>query len=175
MADQQLDDRSFYWDWAKHEENLLTNRGSFFLVGQSMLFAGVATLRSVSEASARPALPVFYGLGIFIALIWLGVGLLFGSFFLYPLARDDAGQTDWEYFIQLETLLVMEQFGRGLVSFPPAPFLQRETIGLRVSRRNANGLQLITADIGEGQAVYRDAVLLEHTRHNIADQLSGCT
>lgn len=75
MADHQPDDRVFYWDWAKHEENLLTNRGSFFLVGQSMLFAGVATLRSVSEASARSALPVFYGLGMFIALIWLGVDL----------------------------------------------------------------------------------------------------
>ncbi|HEV2862639.1 MAG TPA: hypothetical protein VGX48_16615 [Pyrinomonadaceae bacterium] len=40
-------------------------------------------------------------------LIWLGVGLLFGSFFLYPLARDEGGQTDWQYFIQLETLLVI--------------------------------------------------------------------
>ncbi len=75
MTEPQSDDRSFYWDWAKHEENLLTNRGSFFLVGQSMLFAGVATLRSVREGSAASALPVFYGLGIFIALIWLAVGL----------------------------------------------------------------------------------------------------
>jgi EamA domain-containing membrane protein RarD len=40
-------------------------------------------------------------------LIWLGVGLLFGSFFLYPLARDEAGITDWQYFLQLETLLAL--------------------------------------------------------------------
>jgi hypothetical protein len=40
-------------------------------------------------------------------IIWLGTGLLFGSFFLYPLARDDAGQTDWQYFLQLETLLLV--------------------------------------------------------------------
>jgi hypothetical protein len=40
-------------------------------------------------------------------LIWLGVGLLFGTFSLYPLARDDAGQTDWQYFLQLEALLVL--------------------------------------------------------------------
>ncbi len=40
-------------------------------------------------------------------LIWLGVGLLFGTFSLYPLARDEAGRTDWEYFLQLETLLVI--------------------------------------------------------------------
>jgi EamA domain-containing membrane protein RarD len=40
-------------------------------------------------------------------LIWLGVGLLFGTFSLYPLARDEAGRTDWQYFLQLETLLVV--------------------------------------------------------------------
>ena len=40
-------------------------------------------------------------------IIWLGTGILFGSFFLYPLARDEAGQTDWQYFLQLETLLLI--------------------------------------------------------------------
>ena len=69
------DDRSFYWDWAKHEENVFTNRGSFFLVGESMLFSGVATLRSVEQLSASCALPIFYALGIFITLIWLGVNV----------------------------------------------------------------------------------------------------
>jgi hypothetical protein len=38
---------------------------------------------------------------------WLAVGLVFGTFSLYPLARDDAGLTDWQYFLQLETLLVI--------------------------------------------------------------------
>ncbi len=40
-------------------------------------------------------------------LIWLTVGLACGTFFLYPLARDEAGRTDWQYFLQLETLLVI--------------------------------------------------------------------
>jgi hypothetical protein len=40
-------------------------------------------------------------------LIWLGVGLLSGTFWLYPLARDDAGRTDWQYFLQLEALLAL--------------------------------------------------------------------
>jgi hypothetical protein len=41
-------------------------------------------------------------------IIWLGTGFLFGSFFLYPLARDEnTGQFDWQYFIQLEALLVL--------------------------------------------------------------------
>jgi hypothetical protein len=40
-------------------------------------------------------------------IIWLGVGILSGSFFLYPLARDEAGRTDWQYFLQLETLLLV--------------------------------------------------------------------
>jgi hypothetical protein len=39
-------------------------------------------------------------------IIWLAVGLAFGSLFLYPLARDEAGLTDWGYFAQLELLLV---------------------------------------------------------------------
>ena len=40
-------------------------------------------------------------------LVWLGVGLLFGTFSLYPLARDDAGRFDLQYFVQLEVLLVL--------------------------------------------------------------------
>ena len=40
-------------------------------------------------------------------LIWLGAGLLFGTFSLYPLALDDAGRADWQYFLQLEALLVL--------------------------------------------------------------------
>ena len=38
-------------------------------------------------------------------IIWLGFGLLFGTFSLYPIARDDAGRFDLQYFLQLETLL----------------------------------------------------------------------
>ena len=40
-------------------------------------------------------------------LIWLGVGLLFGTFSLYPIARDDAGRFDLQYFLQLEVLLLV--------------------------------------------------------------------
>jgi hypothetical protein len=40
-------------------------------------------------------------------LVWLGVGLLFGTFSLYPLAHDDAGRFDLQYFVQLEVLLVV--------------------------------------------------------------------
>jgi high-affinity Fe2+/Pb2+ permease len=40
-------------------------------------------------------------------IIWLTVGLLFGTFSLYPIARDDAGRFDLQYFIQLETLLLI--------------------------------------------------------------------
>ena len=40
-------------------------------------------------------------------IIWLGVGLLFGTFSLYPLARDDSGRFDPQYFLQLEVLLVL--------------------------------------------------------------------
>ena len=40
-------------------------------------------------------------------LVWLGAGLAFGTFSLYPLALDDAGRLDWSYFLQLETLLIL--------------------------------------------------------------------
>lgn len=70
------DDRTFYWEWAKHEENLFTNRGNFFLVGESMLFAAAATLRSVDQPAAASALPIVLGLGIFASCIWITVNLL---------------------------------------------------------------------------------------------------
>jgi hypothetical protein len=40
-------------------------------------------------------------------IIWLAVGLLFGTFSLYPIARDDDGRFDPQYFAQLEVLLVI--------------------------------------------------------------------
>jgi hypothetical protein len=39
-------------------------------------------------------------------IIWLVTGVLLGTFFLYPLARDEVGVTDWSYFAQLELLLL---------------------------------------------------------------------
>jgi len=60
-----LDDKDFYWDWLKHEDNLFTNRNNFFLVAESMFFVAVAALLSseteVAIASAR-------------FLCWAGVG-----------------------------------------------------------------------------------------------------
>ena len=40
-------------------------------------------------------------------LIWLLTGLVFGTFFLAPLAREESGRFDWPYFLQLEALLVI--------------------------------------------------------------------
>ncbi|MDT5296244.1 MAG: hypothetical protein QOJ76_3124 [Acidobacteriota bacterium] len=40
-------------------------------------------------------------------IIWLTAGILFGTFSLYPIARDDAGRFDPQYFLQLETLLLL--------------------------------------------------------------------
>ncbi|MCA1643873.1 MAG: hypothetical protein LC785_18485 [Acidobacteria bacterium] len=39
-------------------------------------------------------------------IIWLTTGVVLGTFFLYPLARDEVGVTDWSYFAQLELLLL---------------------------------------------------------------------
>jgi hypothetical protein len=40
-------------------------------------------------------------------LIWLAAGFAFGTFFLYPVAHDEAGVFDLQYFLQLEALLVL--------------------------------------------------------------------
>jgi hypothetical protein len=66
----------FYWDWYKHEEDLSTNRGSFFLVGESMLFAAYATLRAAVSPRPSVAISSICGLGIFGTCIWLLVGIL---------------------------------------------------------------------------------------------------
>jgi hypothetical protein len=39
-------------------------------------------------------------------IIWLATGVVLGTFFLYPQARDELGVTDWSYFAQLELLLL---------------------------------------------------------------------
>ncbi len=76
MQDGGGSDRDFYWDWAKHEEMLLANRGSFFLVGAAMLFAGVASLRVSGRPAAVTGAVVFCGLGIFVTVVWALVYLL---------------------------------------------------------------------------------------------------
>ena len=41
-------------------------------------------------------------------IIWLATAVTLGTFFIYPLARDEEdGQTDWSYFAQLEVLLLV--------------------------------------------------------------------
>jgi hypothetical protein len=77
----------FYWDWYKHEENLSTNRGSFFLVGESMLFAAYATLRAAGSPRAAIAISSICGLGIFGTCIWLLVGIFHSYVTRRPLTR----------------------------------------------------------------------------------------
>lgn len=40
-------------------------------------------------------------------IIWLASGIVFGTFFIYPLAYDDVQRFDWQYFAQLEALLIL--------------------------------------------------------------------
>jgi hypothetical protein len=40
-------------------------------------------------------------------IIWLSTAVILGTFFLYPLARDEVGTTDWSYFAQLELILLI--------------------------------------------------------------------
>jgi hypothetical protein len=67
----RVPDREFYWDWFKHEEDISTNRGNFFLVGQSMLFAAYAALRAASSPPPFSTISSICCLGIYGASIWL--------------------------------------------------------------------------------------------------------
>jgi hypothetical protein len=40
-------------------------------------------------------------------IIWLVTSVVLGTFFLYPLGRDETGEFDWKYFAQLEALLLI--------------------------------------------------------------------
>jgi cell division protein FtsW (lipid II flippase) len=40
-------------------------------------------------------------------IIWLSTAVILGTFFLYPLARDEVGVTDWSYFALLELILLI--------------------------------------------------------------------
>jgi hypothetical protein len=74
-----MPDGEFFWDWYKHEEDLATNRGNFFLVGQSMLFAAYAALRAASGPRQFTPIQWMCYLGIFGTCIWLllsGINLL---------------------------------------------------------------------------------------------------
>ena len=39
-------------------------------------------------------------------IIWLATAIILGTFFLFPLGYDEAGRFDWNYFAQLEALLL---------------------------------------------------------------------
>lgn len=89
MSNAQDESEAFrlYWDWAFHEDNTMVDRGNFFFVGESMIFAGYAALFAVSgqsEAVAR-AIPVFCLIGAFIALLWIYVHFIHQQTTMKPL------------------------------------------------------------------------------------------
>lgn len=63
----------FYWQWGLHENHMYINRNSYILVAEAMLFAAMAQLRVSANIESRSALPVIYGLGTFITLIWMAI------------------------------------------------------------------------------------------------------
>ena len=61
-----MNEEEFFWDWLKHENNILTNRGSFFLIAESAFFAIIAT--NTSTTSIAPAW-LLYTTGLLITLV----------------------------------------------------------------------------------------------------------
>jgi hypothetical protein len=65
------DDKDYYWDWLKHEDNLFTSRNNFFLVGEAMLLTATAAFYSASKTPKLPILIVLTVAGLFVTLVWL--------------------------------------------------------------------------------------------------------
>jgi len=70
-----MGDREFYWDWLKHEAEILTSRGNLFLVAESMLVAAHATMAVVSQPQRDVPLWAVCTAGLFVTCIWLLVNL----------------------------------------------------------------------------------------------------
>jgi len=71
-----MSDDEFYWDWVKHEGHIFTNRGSFFLIGESMLLAATAALLSGRIDELSSYLLIFFLAGLFITGVWLWVNIV---------------------------------------------------------------------------------------------------
>jgi len=66
-----MDDKDFYWDWLKHEDNLFTSRNNFFLVAESMFIVAVATLSSSASEVVRASGNLLCLAGFVITIFWL--------------------------------------------------------------------------------------------------------
>jgi hypothetical protein len=60
----------FIWQWLLHEDDHLTNRVNFFLIGESMLVSAYATLLSSSKTNIGGATYIVALCGILIAGMW---------------------------------------------------------------------------------------------------------
>lgn len=69
-----MEDREYYWDWMKHEDNLFTNRNNLLLVAESMTFAAVATVQAGTAGHSTFGV-LLAAAGFFITLIWMFASL----------------------------------------------------------------------------------------------------
>jgi hypothetical protein len=70
-----MTEAEFCWDRVKHEESLFTSRANFFLVGESMLLVGVATLLTAHHPPHN-AIQVFCWVGLLSTGFWCLVNWL---------------------------------------------------------------------------------------------------
>jgi hypothetical protein len=63
-----ISDFEFYWDWVKHEDNLFTTRSNFFMVAESILFAGVKLGPNTAGAFS---VFILYLFGVVVSSIWI--------------------------------------------------------------------------------------------------------
>ena len=68
-------DKEYYWDWLKHEDNLFTNRNNFFLIAEGMLIAAVAGLLDSGLQNSQSSVLLLCLAGLFVSFIWVFANL----------------------------------------------------------------------------------------------------
>jgi hypothetical protein len=91
----QISDIDRFWDYFKHEDNLLATRVSVFLLAQSILIAVAAslvnTLAGLSRSSHTALRPEIFGLTA--ALAVTGFSLTLISWYIFALNYENIGST----------------------------------------------------------------------------------
>ena len=66
-----MEDNEFYWDWLKHEDEIISNRNNLFMVAEAMFFTAFATLATNSAAIVLCSLKIIIWLGIVVTGFWI--------------------------------------------------------------------------------------------------------
>lgn len=100
-----MSDREFYWDWLKHADHLFAQRSIYFVLGETVLLAALASLLTGSpapawESLATRAVTCLFYVGVGVSAVWCGVATTY-AFVTRPYIDkqlSEAGEFRWTEF-----------------------------------------------------------------------------